>query len=543
MRRTRIIAMILGTAAIITVGFMLFAFVQKIESDRQKVLAEQQKTEAERQKSLADSTAVVATEARAEAVTNASIAEQKAEEARIEKDNAERQRKFAVANAELAKQNERLANIQKDSATIAKELALQNEQIAKREREEALRLRMLSVGKSMSIKSLQVQGEQDLQTLLAYQAYLFNKKNAGPGNDADIYNGLYNVAKQYGNVNYKTFKGHSGAIRSIAFVPGKNEFYTSGDDGKVLKWITEGTNQTFQVIYSGADIIEVLAVSPDESWLAAGSGNSAIRMIPLKGNSMQYELLGHKGKIKSLVFSFDGKFLYSASLDGKVLKWDMSARTSTNISNGTMQITSIDISAKGDLIAGVSSDGNVLVWNPENNTEYHRLGTSLSNIKVVRFKPDEDILAIGDVNGNVELWNTSTRLLISRVKAHNAQVNDIRFNTSYKQMATASNDKTIKLFNNLEDLTEPPVTLSDNEGWVLVVQFSPDGQLIVSGTYEGANNLVGRPVHADLLVRDICTLVSRNLNQDEWNTYVGRDIPLEKTCQDQDYNIKVNIKR
>jgi len=99
----------------------------------------------------------------------------------------------------------------------------------------------------MSIKSLQVQGQKDLQTLLAYQAYLFNQKNGGFENDADIYMGLYNVAKQYGNVNYKIFSGHSGAIKSIAFVPGKREFYTAGEDGKVLKWNLDNKEQNIQL--------------------------------------------------------------------------------------------------------------------------------------------------------------------------------------------------------------------------------------------------------------------------------------------------------
>jgi WD40 repeat protein len=543
MRRTRIIAMILGTAAIISVGFMLFAFVQKIAADRQTILAEVRKTEAEKQKSIADSTAVVATEARSEAVQNATLAEERAEEARREKENAERQRRIAVINEELAKQNEIMANLQKDSATWAKEQALINEQTAIREREEALRLRMLSIGKSMSVKSLQVQGQQDLQTLLAYQAYLFNANNRGLENDADIYNGLYNVAKQYGNVNYKSFKGHNGEIKSIAFVPGKNEFYTSGYDGKVLKWSTEGQSQTFQIVYSGTDIIDVLAVSPDASWLACGSGTSSIKMIPLKGNTIQYDLTGHKGKIKSLIFSFDGRYLYSAGLDGIVLKWDIAARTSKNVASGNVQITSIDISSKGDMLAGISSDGRVIVWDPEKNTDIFTIPTTGRNIKVIRFKPDKNIIALGDANGNVELWDIAGRNKISDVKAHNAQVNDIRFNQVYNQMATASNDKTLKLFNNLEDLTEPPITFTDNEGFVLVMQFSPDGQLIVSGAYDGTDNLIGRPTHVSLLVKDICTLVTRNMKQDEWNTYVGKDLPLEVTCKDQNYNIKVNVKK
>jgi len=35
--------MIVGTAAIISLGFMLFAFVQKIQADRQTEIAKQQK--------------------------------------------------------------------------------------------------------------------------------------------------------------------------------------------------------------------------------------------------------------------------------------------------------------------------------------------------------------------------------------------------------------------------------------------------------------------------------------------------------------------
>lgn len=542
MKRTKLIAMILGVAAIISVGFMLFAFVQKIAADRQTILAEQRKTEAEKQKSIADSSTVVATQQRTLAVASATLADQRAEEARIQKENAERQKQIAVLNENRAKLSEILANQQKDSATQAKELAVKNEQRANMERETALRLRMLSIGKAMSIKSLQAQGQKDLQSLLAYQAYLFNKKNSGLENDADIYAGLYNVARQYGSSNYKSYNGHNGEIRSLAFVPGKNEFFSSGYDGKILKWSLDGKDQTLQVVYSGSDIIEILAVSPDAAWLACGSSNSTIRMIPLKPNNAEYELTGHKGKIKSLIFSFDGKFLYSASLDGKVLKWDLAARTNTNVSDGSLQITSIDISSNGNYIAGISTDGSVVVWNPGSKSDTFTIETSGKSIKVIRFYPDTNLLALGDINGNVELWDISTHKKISEVKAHDAQINDIQFNTKLKQMATASNDKKLKIFNLIDpsDLTEPPITFSDNEGFVLVLQFSPDGQLIVSGAYEGSQNLVSRPSHVDYFVRDICNIVSRNMKPEEWNTYVGKDIPFEKTCSDKNYSIKVD---
>jgi WD40 repeat protein len=265
-------------------------------------------------------------------------------------------------------------------------------------------------------------------------------------------------------------------------------------------------------------------------------------MIPLKGTSLGYELKGHTGKIKSLVFSFDGKYLYSASLDGKVLKWDLSARTSKDIVTEKMLITSIDISSNGTYLAGVSNEGKVLVWNPDKSADNFRIETQGKVIKTVRFKPDENTLAIGYTDGYVEIWDIAGKKKISEIKAHTAEVNDIRFNVKQSQMATASSDRTLKLWDT-RDLTSPPINFTDNEGFVMVIGFSPDGQVVVSGTYENNNNLVGRPTYVDIMAQDICTMLSRNFSTDEWNTYVAKDVEYEKTCSDKEYNIKVNVIR
>ena len=519
-KRTRLIAITFGTITLIAIGFIIFAFVQKKTAERQMILSEKQRIESEKGKALADSFAIIVLEQKIISDSTAAAAIQGAREAREQK---------------------KVADIQKSFAERTAEEALRQKNLTVEQKNEIQRLRMLSIGKSMSLKSLQMMGQKDLQTLLAYQAYLFNRKNNGPENDADIYAGLYNVALQYGSVNYRSFTGHIGDIKSLAFVPGENEFFTSGNDGKVLKWSLNRKDQTLQVIYSGSDIIEVLAVSPDASWLACGSTNATIRMIPLKGNNIGFEMAGHKGGIKSLIFSYDGKYLYSAALDGKVLKWDIAARTSTNITTGAMEITSIDISSSGNYLAGISTDGNVVVWNPERDSDNFRIETTGKNIKVIKFNPGNNLLALGDINGNVELWDINLRKKISEVKAHSDQINAIQFNTTLKQMATAGNDKKLKIFNIKDpaDLTEPPVILDDNEGLILVMQFSPDGQMIISGESGGSNKLISRSSHVDYMVSDICNLVSRNMTQEEWNNYVGKDIPLEKTCKDKRYDIKV----
>jgi len=543
MKRAKIVAIILGTAAMISIGFMLFAFVKQIEADRARVEANDNAKAAVAQSQRADSANTQAQIQKERAISAADLAKQKEAEAVEQRLIADDQRGQAVASAKEAQRQRERAVIEADSAKRARQRAVISAEIATAQKIEATRQRMLSIGKAMSIKSLGVP-DKDLQTLLAYQAYLFNTRNKGVENDADIYQGLYNVAKLNKTANYKTFKGHAGDITSIAFVPGKREFYTSGGDKQVLKWNLDSKEQNLQVVFAGTDIVEVLAVSPDAQWLACGGRSSVIKMIPIAGGTaMQYELKGHTGKIKSLIFSFDGKYLYSASLDGKVLKWDLAAKTSVNLNTEKIQINYIDISSGGNYIAGVSNDGKALVWNTEITGDNFRTPEIPGKtIKVVRFKPDENTLAIGYTDGYVELWDVEAKKKISEVKAHTAEVNDIRFNNKERQMATASNDKSLKIWDT-GDLTMLPITfpLSDNEAFVLVIEFSPDGQMIVSGTYEGTNNLVARPTKVEMLTQDICTMITRNMTATEWSTYVAPNVDYEKTCSEKEFSIKVNV--
>jgi hypothetical protein len=75
---------------------------------------------------------------------------------------------------------------------------------------------------------------------------------------------------------------------------------------------------------------------------------------------------------------------------------------------------------------------------------------------------------------------------------------------------------------------------------VVAIEFSPDGKALLSGTFQGENNLISRPSHVDFMVDNICSLVTRNLTQTEWELYVAKDIDYVQTCTDKTYKIQVN---
>ena len=208
LNRIKIISSILGGIAIVAALTMIAAFVSKFSSDNRRKMAEQEKLEIARQKTTADQYAAV--------VLKKSVISDSSALAATRREQMERMLRLNAENRILTVQEE-INETRKQSVTAlqASLLAKMNADSAIKMKNETQRLRMISVAKSMSLRSLQVSEQNELQALLAYQAYLFNKKNRGSRNDADIYMGLYNLAKQKGSNKLKTFTGFDSPSKAL----------------------------------------------------------------------------------------------------------------------------------------------------------------------------------------------------------------------------------------------------------------------------------------------------------------------------------------
>lgn len=531
LKRIRIISSFFGGLAILAGLITLIVLFSKLSSDKKRRMVEKQKMEVEAGKSLAEEYASTA-------LMHLLSSDSAATAARLEKDNERMLR--LKAEDEILSGRRQIESIVRESGNAIREgsIAKLMADSAFRLKDETQRLRMVSVAKSMSLRSLQLPMDDELPPLLAYQAWIFNSGNRGSRNDADIYAGLYNIAKNKGSARIKSFTGMDSQVKSIAFIPGKNEFFSSDSRGNILRWDMAAEDQSFRVIYSGDEVVDVMAVSPGSEWLAFGGADNKIGVLPVEGNEKGFELNGHTGKIRSLVFSYDGNYLYSAALDGKVLKWDLTARTSTNVGTGTMQITSIALSLNDNYIAGISDQGKGLVWNPGQNSRNLIIESEGKKIRNIRFKPDDDRIAVGYDDGTVELWDIALGERITGFKAHQGGINDIRFNGNNSQMATAGTDGTLKLWDT-GDLTAAPVTFTDNEGVVVSFDFSPDGSVILSAVASEKPKMIARPAFADTFAADGCTYVTRNFTPEEWIAYVGKDIAYQETCEGADLRIRI----
>ncbi|UCH13250.1 MAG: hypothetical protein JSV22_09040 [Bacteroidales bacterium] len=456
-----------------------------------------------------------------------------ADSARIEKLKAEKEalQAFEVVtevtqySQELEKTTE-IAEQEREQAMITAEKEREERTEAEKQKEMEFRRRMLQIAQTMASKSLTV-NDNDLKALLAYQSYKFNKQYNGEPNNPDIYTALYSALVAFNGAGYNSMRGHEGAVRSLLFLPNSDIFYSSGGDGRILRWDLNSSSKSGRTLIDNNFINRSLAVSKNRRWLACGTTTYGIQLFNLNNPNTPPQILeGHKGWVDALAFTPDNNGLFSASTDNSIIRWDLIAGTNSVFASLDKKISSISVSPDGKYLAGGSSDGKVIVWNLTSNRSTVLFESAGSVITVLKYNNSGTRIAFGDRAGNLGIINLNSNK-VSRLKGHAARITDLQFSPDNKVLATGSYDGTIKIWT-ANNLNIRPVTIKGHEAWALSLAFNKDGKYLVTG--DNAEKIFVWASKTDFMAEDICSKISRNMTRREWQNNVGYDINYQKTC-------------
>ncbi|MFM9837273.1 MAG: High-affnity carbon uptake protein Hat/HatR [Cyclobacteriaceae bacterium] len=552
LQRARTTAIVFGILMVIAILFLVYAFVQRAEAQRQTALAVQNEKLAIVNGKKAVDAAALATREAENARKAEEIAKKEAIAADLARKDAEEKRKQAeIAEAEAQKQKlNALSSAEK--ARIAQKQAEASEQVAKTEKQRADQRRYLSIAKSMALKSKQL-SDVEQQALLAQQAYNFNKKYEGYEFDDDIYNGLFAALEKYNHPLTLSLAGHDKAARSIVTSVKNSSIYSGGSDGKVFHWTREAGIWKGKLIRQFTDYqIYSMDISPDGNVLAIGGLYPADRnanyamLINLDNISGEPKRIpGFRADIENVSFTPDSKGFYARNNSGHSIMFS-DLTSAKEVITSKEKITSIDLSPDGNKLAGVGEDGNLYIWDVRKNfaaTSYTILKGAANDLLAVAFTPSGTEVVVGDQSGELRIVNNG---LIRRVlSGHTSQIEQIKFSHSGKFMATSSFDRTLRLWN-MDKLKEQPQVMSNND-WVWSMAFSPDDEQIMAGMHsvtEGARDIdTDYTIHAfptkiPTMAGELCGKVQRNMSKDEWELFVAEDLPREVTCT----NLPVNNK-
>jgi WD40 repeat protein len=165
---------------------------------------------------------------------------------------------------------------------------------------------------------------------------------------------------------------------------------------------------------------------------------------------------GHRGKIKSLFFSKDGKKLYSVSDDKTICVWDVSTGNLINTIRGFRQVGTLGmlnsgtISTNGNFMAvggmlgdGTSNTGEIRFIRPENGEVIYVSKGLQSPVTAISVAENNSYVAAGSNSGQLSFLNLENTKQKFTLKAHSAGIYAICFSPDNSQLITAGYDNRV----------------------------------------------------------------------------------------------------
>ncbi len=281
-------------------------------------------------------------------------------------------------------------------------------------------------------------------------------------------------------------RGHTDAIRTVAFSPDGSMLASGSADNSILLWDVSHRQPIGGPLVGHSGAVNSVAFSPDGTLLASGSDDNTIILWDMSTHEPSGPpLTGHAGPVNSVAFSPDGKLLASGSDDNTIILWDIA--THQPIGNAlaahTAPVTSLAFSPDGKTLASGSKDKTIVRWDAGTHQPIGQpLVGHLGSVYAIAFSPDGKMLASGSDDNTIMLWDPATGKPITQpLRGHSSRVASLAFRPDGKVLASGSYDHSI-LLRDMSTFQRTGLPLQGHADWILGIAFSPDGRMLASGS-------------------------------------------------------------
>lgn len=401
---------------------------------------------------------------------------------------------------------------------------------------------------SMTQRSLVIPGYlSELKALIAKQAYNFWSEGTTEPyvSHLDVYSALHYANKYLSDssntLNYNEVGLHDNRVTCIKFGKDPTTYYSSSADGTILKWNLEQPKSIPEIIYKGDHIIRSIDISDDGSLILAAFYQTGLALISLENEGKDITIIEDPEPIQTAIFIPGEQKYLSVSKTGE-LKIKGATSPTSKVGSTTLKVNELTVDKNDGTIYAGTDSGTLEAWTKpyniqEGNVEGilkdlvkesyfgYKLGTYAINC--LDISPDGRILAMGRERGDVILWDIEARKIDRVISSHNSAITDIDFHPDGNMLLTTSRDKTARLWD-LNESKKLPIFLDDHSDWVYAGSFDPSGKVIITGC--GDQYIRTWPVNPKELADRICTMLQRNMTEEEWSEFVGKTIPYQMTC-------------
>jgi polar amino acid transport system permease protein len=234
-----------------------------------------------------------------------------------------------------------------------------------------------------------------------------------------------------------------------------------------------------------------LALSPDGALVAGATEDGDVYLWDIQADWALRKLSGHDGAVVRVAFA--GATLFSASRDGTVRLWDVPGGQVEKVlqAPGNKPLSDASLSADASTLATVSADGVVRVWDVATGQEIQSIGPQENTKNAVALSPDGDLVAADDGN-DVQIWDARTGEALQKLEGywadetkedwmgHEKAVTALAFSPDGELLVSGSADKTLTFWD-LENGQDKDWGGEGHFAAITKLVFNPEGGSVMSG--------------------------------------------------------------
>lgn len=228
------------------------------------------------------------------------------------------------------------------------------------------------------------------------------------------------------------FEGHEGPVRCVDFHPTQPIFVSCGDDGTIRIWSLQTQKLMFQ-LNGHFDYVRTAYFHPEMPWVISASDDQTVRIWNWQNRQQLLCLTSHSHWVTCAQFHPTEDLIASSSLDCTVRIYDISAlrRRLSAPSKGPMEIEE----------AGPDAFGPQYDYRLKWTLEGHSKG-----VLWVAFHPTQPLLASASDDKTVRLWRMSDSRAweVDTLRGHTNSVTCVAFHLTEDLILSCSDDRTFR---------------------------------------------------------------------------------------------------
>jgi len=174
---------------------------------------------------------------------------------------------------------------------------------------------------------------------------------------------LWNAAK--GDC-MQVFSGHVGPVLSGTFSPSGRHLVTGGEDGAVAVWRPSDGKSEFRLegkdFHDGPVVKLAAHHDPARPLMLTGSQDTTVCLVNLDTKKILHKIEAHTDSVEGVGFCRTHHWCATASVDGKMIVWDLNTMASRVTCSHDDAITHLQWHPTEPLVFTSSMDKTIRVW-------------------------------------------------------------------------------------------------------------------------------------------------------------------------------------